>query len=217
MSEQRAGRGLRGLFGRPQPAPAAAPDGRYGFDYLPADSVYLDSACQTLRPQPVIDAMTEYYLQYNACGERVRYEWGRKVDERVEATREAVLRALDLSPRQHAVFALALIHYFDVPSLRFGKARIHSEQVAGKNGGFVSARAGADLEEHVLVIVRVSGQQMLLQVEFQLFAASLRVFELLAGHAAQVGIGILQHFLRRAFIVACLLELFKALHDGTEL
>ena len=103
MSEQRAGRGLRGLFGRPQPAPAAAPDGRYGFDYLPADSVYLDSACQTLRPQPVIDAMTEYYLQYNACGERVRYEWGRKVDERVEATREAVLRALDLSPRQHAV------------------------------------------------------------------------------------------------------------------
>ena len=103
MSEQRAGRGLRGLFGRPQPAPAAAPDGRYGFDYLPADSVYLDSACQTLRPQPVVDAMTEYYLQYNACGERVRYEWGRKVDERVEATREAVLRALDLSPRRHAV------------------------------------------------------------------------------------------------------------------
>lgn len=103
MSKQRAGRGLRGLFGRPQPAPTAAPGGRYGFDYLPADSVYLDSACQTLRPQPVIDAMTEYYLQYNACGERVRYEWGRKVDERVEATREAVLRALDLSPRQHAV------------------------------------------------------------------------------------------------------------------
>ena len=81
MSEQRAGRGLRGLFGRPQPAPAAAPDGRYGFDYLPADSVYLDSACQTMRPQPVIDAVTAYYTEDNACGGRVRYDAGRRVDE----------------------------------------------------------------------------------------------------------------------------------------
>ena len=36
------------------PAPGSAPSSeRYGFEYLPADSVYLDSACQTLRPQPV--------------------------------------------------------------------------------------------------------------------------------------------------------------------
>ena len=27
------------------------------FDYLAADDIYLDSACQSLRPRPVIDAL----------------------------------------------------------------------------------------------------------------------------------------------------------------
>lgn len=103
MSEKRTG--LRGLFSRSpaSPAPGSAPSSeRYGFEYLPADSVYLDSACQTLRPQPVIDAMNDYYLTYNACGERVKYEWGRKVDDQVEGARAAVLQALDLSPRRYS-------------------------------------------------------------------------------------------------------------------
>ena len=50
------------------------------FGYLGPDTHYFDSACQTLRPQPVIAAVTEYYRQYNACGGRVKYAWGEKVD-----------------------------------------------------------------------------------------------------------------------------------------
>lgn len=73
---------------------------RPGFAYLPADEIYLDSACQTLRPQSVIDAMTAYYTQYSACGERVKYAWGRQVDDEVEETRERVLRRLGLSGRR---------------------------------------------------------------------------------------------------------------------
>jgi len=75
---------------------------RPGFAYLPADALYFDSACQTMRPQTVIDALTAYYTTYNACGERVHYAWGREVDEQVSATREAVLRRLGLSPRRYA-------------------------------------------------------------------------------------------------------------------
>ena len=75
---------------------------RYGFGYLDADQVYLDSACQTLRPEPVIDAIDEYYLDYNACGERVKYDWGIKVDDQVEATRLAVLKFLGLSKKQYS-------------------------------------------------------------------------------------------------------------------
>ncbi|MDO5699124.1 MAG: aminotransferase class V-fold PLP-dependent enzyme [Dermatophilus congolensis] len=106
-----SGRGLRGLFSRSQPPPAAG-DGsvgavgsagsRYGFEYLAAERVYLDSACQTMRPQPVIDALTEYFTQYNACGDRVKYDWGRRVDDAVDDTRSAVLKTLDLSPRRYA-------------------------------------------------------------------------------------------------------------------
>ncbi|GHU08470.1 putative cysteine desulfurase [Alphaproteobacteria bacterium] len=78
-------------------------DGTKDFAYLPDGAVYLDCACQSLRPQPVIDALNEYYTQFNSCGERVKYAWGRRVDERVEGTREALLKYLKLSPRTHFV------------------------------------------------------------------------------------------------------------------
>ncbi|MDO5627227.1 MAG: aminotransferase class V-fold PLP-dependent enzyme [Mobilicoccus sp.] len=90
-----------GLFSRSRTPAASAVEGRYGFEYLPPEQVYLDSACQTLRPQPVIDAMNDYYLTHNACGDRVQYAWGRKVDEGVEATRAAVLAHLDLPARAY--------------------------------------------------------------------------------------------------------------------
>lgn len=91
-----------GLFSRSRtPAASAVTSGRYGFEYLPADQIYLDAACQTLRPQPVIDAMNDYYLTHNACGDRVQYAWGRTVDEGVEATRAAVLAHLDLPARAY--------------------------------------------------------------------------------------------------------------------
>ncbi len=56
------------------------------------NSCYLDSACQTLRPKSVIDAETEYYLQYNACGGRVKYKWGTMVDAKVQEARNLLLQ-----------------------------------------------------------------------------------------------------------------------------
>lgn len=72
------------------------------FGYLASDEVYLDAACQSLRPQPVIDALTAYYTGYNACGGRVKYAWGQKVDREVTDTRRAVLDLLKLSARNYA-------------------------------------------------------------------------------------------------------------------
>lgn len=71
------------------------------FDYLSGQELYFDSACQTLRPQPVIDAVNEYYLEYNACGERVKYDWGIKVDEKIEATRQKLLKLAGKSERDY--------------------------------------------------------------------------------------------------------------------
>lgn len=73
------------------------------FDYLGEGEVYLDSACQSLRPRCVIDAVEEYYTEHNSCGERVKYKWGVETDEKVEATREKVLKFLKLSPRKYTV------------------------------------------------------------------------------------------------------------------
>jgi cysteine desulfurase/selenocysteine lyase len=73
------------------------------FPYLSKDTIYLDAACQSLRPQPVINAVNEYYTRYGSCGGRVKYQWGRTTDEKVEETRDKVLKLLKLKSRDYFV------------------------------------------------------------------------------------------------------------------
>ena len=73
------------------------------FDYLKDGEVYLDNACQSLRPRPVIEALNKYYTEHNSCGERVKYKWGVITDEKVEETRELILKYLKLSARKYTV------------------------------------------------------------------------------------------------------------------
>ncbi len=73
------------------------------FDYLKNGEVYVDAACQSLRPRPVLNALSEYYEKFNSCGERVKYPWGIETDRRVEATREKILKYLKLSKKDYFV------------------------------------------------------------------------------------------------------------------
>lgn len=73
------------------------------FDYLHENEYYFDSACQTLRPKQVIDAENDYYYNYNACGERVKYKWGVKVDDNVEKTRKKLLLLTGKSEKEYTV------------------------------------------------------------------------------------------------------------------
>ena len=52
--------------------------------------VYLDNACQTLRPQCVIDAVTEYYREYPACGGRSVHRLATKVSIELDQARETM-------------------------------------------------------------------------------------------------------------------------------
>lgn len=73
------------------------------FSYLKDRNIYLDGACQSLRPEPVINALNQYYKEFNSCGERVKYKWGRITDEKVNATREKVLDFLKLKKKDYFV------------------------------------------------------------------------------------------------------------------
>ena len=73
------------------------------FDYLSPNQIYLDTACQSLRPRPVIDALNEYYTNFNSCGERAKYQWGRLTDQKVTATRNKILDYLKLKKRDYFV------------------------------------------------------------------------------------------------------------------
>ncbi len=73
------------------------------FDYLGEEIVYLDSACQSLRPRVVVEALEKYYFEHNSCGERVKYPWGEKTDLLVEETRKKVLKLLKLKSKDYFV------------------------------------------------------------------------------------------------------------------
>ncbi len=91
------------LFRKPSPQ-AAGDNGRpAAFAHLPADVCYMDSACQTPRIAPVIEAEREYALHHNACGGRVQYRWGKWVDERVRGARQEILALCGKSEKEYAV------------------------------------------------------------------------------------------------------------------
>ena len=54
--------------------------------------VYLDSACQTLRPKSVIDAMNEYYLDMPACAGRSAHRLATEVSIRCDDVRDEACR-----------------------------------------------------------------------------------------------------------------------------
>lgn len=54
------------------------------------EGIYLDSACQTLRPDSVIRAITEYYEGYPACGGRSVHSMATRVSVMMDETREAM-------------------------------------------------------------------------------------------------------------------------------
>jgi cysteine desulfurase/selenocysteine lyase len=52
--------------------------------------IYFDSACQTLRPKQVIDAMSEYYMESPSCAGRSVHRLGTEVSLRCDAVRARV-------------------------------------------------------------------------------------------------------------------------------
>lgn len=86
-----------------QSKPVSNSERTSGFEYLKRQDVYFDGACQSLRPQPVIDSLVEYYQKHNSCGERVKYQWGKTTDQKVDQTRDQVLKLLKLKKKDYFV------------------------------------------------------------------------------------------------------------------
>lgn len=61
---------------------------------------YFDNACQSLRPQQVIDAITEYYVSYSVCAGRSIYRAAEMLDERLKDARAELARFINAQPRE---------------------------------------------------------------------------------------------------------------------
>ena len=65
--------------------------------------VYLDSACMSLKPKQVVDAMDEYYLEYPACSGRSSHRLGEKVTQKVKEARQIMASFIN-AKEQEVVF-----------------------------------------------------------------------------------------------------------------
>jgi len=66
--------------------------------------VYLDSACQSLRPQVVVDAITRYYQGEPACGGRSMHHLSAAVSQKVDQTRTAAAKFFHTSRKEEIIF-----------------------------------------------------------------------------------------------------------------
>ena len=79
-------------------------------------------------------------------------------------------------------------HDLDAPALPLGELAVHAEQLGREQRRFVAAGAGANLEHHVLFVVRILGHQQLLELANQHLAAPDQRLELLLRQLLHVGV-----------------------------
>lgn len=65
---------------------------------------YFDSACMSLKPQAVIEAMTEYYCQYPVCAGRSSHRLGDRATKKVEEVRKLVAKFIGAPSEKNIVF-----------------------------------------------------------------------------------------------------------------
>ncbi len=61
---------------------------------------YLDSACMSLKPKQVVEAMNEYFYEFPACGERSSHKLGKRVTEEVETARKKIAKFVGAKPEE---------------------------------------------------------------------------------------------------------------------
>lgn len=66
--------------------------------------VYMDNACQTLRPLQVIEKIKGYYEKYPACGGRSHHKLGKRVDEEVLKARKIIAKFFNAHKVEEIIF-----------------------------------------------------------------------------------------------------------------
>ena len=94
---------------------------RRDFPTIRADKgVYLDSACQTLRPDEVIEAITSYYAGFPACGGRSVHSMATKVSMETDSSRETVASFFGCKDAHNFIFTKNCTEGMNIVSGGFG-------------------------------------------------------------------------------------------------
>lgn len=66
--------------------------------------IYFDNACQSLRPQSVINAINEYYREYPACGGRSMHHLAETVTKKCDEARVIVAKFIKARRKEEIIF-----------------------------------------------------------------------------------------------------------------
>ncbi len=66
--------------------------------------IYFDTACQSLRPRPVIEAVNQYYVKNPACSGRSMHQLAAAVTRQVDEARVQVARFLGAARKEEIIF-----------------------------------------------------------------------------------------------------------------
>ena len=79
---------------------------RADFKLLSNDNsaIYLDSACMSLKPNSVVEAMNKYYYEYPACAGRSSHKFGSIVTEKVKETRKIIAKFINADSSNEIIF-----------------------------------------------------------------------------------------------------------------
>ncbi|MFZ3011453.1 MAG: cysteine desulfurase [Minisyncoccia bacterium] len=66
--------------------------------------VYLDSACMSLKPDSVVEAMNDYYFNFPACAGRSAHKLGDKATQKIKEARELVARFINAKTEKEIIF-----------------------------------------------------------------------------------------------------------------
>jgi cysteine desulfurase / selenocysteine lyase len=66
--------------------------------------IYFDSACMSLKPNQVIDALNDYYLNYPACAGRSSHKLGNTVTKKVKEARGLIAKFINANNENEIIF-----------------------------------------------------------------------------------------------------------------
>lgn len=66
--------------------------------------IYFDSACMSLKPDKVVEAMNDYYFNYPACAGRSAHKLGDKVTKKVQEARRLVADFINAKDENEIIF-----------------------------------------------------------------------------------------------------------------
>ncbi|MEI7765368.1 MAG: aminotransferase class V-fold PLP-dependent enzyme [bacterium] len=66
--------------------------------------VYFDSACMSLKPNCVVEAMNEYYYEFPACTNRSPHKMGQKATKKVEEARKSIAKFINAGSEKEIIF-----------------------------------------------------------------------------------------------------------------